>query len=152
MRGKVQLILAAVALLAAAGCTRIQSTQGYIIDNELVKAVQPGVDNKQSIRQSLGRPTMASQWDDNVWYYISRDTKQIAFARPRASSQNMLIITFAKDGSVAKVEKRGLELAQNISPNRDKTPTLGRDQSLWKDLFGNIGQVGAMPGGGGGPQ
>ena len=152
MHGKLQLMILGAALVAGAGCSRIQSTQGYIIDEELVKAVQPGVDNKQSVRQSLGRPTLASQWDDNVWYYISRDTKQIAFARPKASAQQVLIVTFDKNGSVAKVDRRGLELAQNISPNRDKTKTLGRDQSLWEDLFGNIGQVGSMPGGGGGPQ
>ena len=152
MHGKLQLMILGAALMAGAGCSRIQSTQGYIIDEELVKAVQPGVDNKQSVRQSLGRPTLASQWDDNVWYYLSRDTKQIAFARPKASAQQVLIVTFDKNGSVAKVDRRGLELAQNISPNRDKTKTLGRDQSLWEDLFGNIGQVGSMPGGGGGPQ
>ncbi len=152
MHGKLQLMIVGAALLAGAGCTRIQDTHGYIIDEELVKAVQPGVDNKQSVRQALGRPTMASQWDDNVWYYVSRNTRRLAFARPKASSQTVLIITFAKDGSVAKVDRRGLELAQNITPNHDKTKTLGRDQSLWEDLFGNIGQVGSMPAGGGGPQ
>ena len=154
MRGMIRWILVGAALGAGAGCTRIQNNQGYIVDQELVAAVQPGVDNKQSVQKALGRPTLASQWDDNVWYYISRNTKQIAFARPRAASQNVLIVHFTSDGTVEKVEKRGLELAQNITPNKDKTPTLGRDESLWEDLFGNIGQVGSMPGagGGGGPQ
>ena len=30
-----------------------------------------------------------------------------------------------------------------IDPMRDKTPTLGRHKSIWDELFGNIGAVGA---------
>ncbi len=41
----------------------------------------------------------------------------------------------------------GLELVSKISPNGDKTPTLGRHRSFFEDIFGNIGAVGA-PGAG----
>ena len=34
-----------------------------------------------------------------------------------------------------------------ISPEGDKTPTLGRERSFFEDIFGNIGAVGA-PGAG----
>jgi hypothetical protein len=68
------------------------------------------------------------------------------------STQRVLIVRFAPDGSVAAVERRGLEQVADIAPNADKTPTLGRESTLLEDLFGNIGTVGAAPGGGGGPQ
>jgi hypothetical protein len=42
-----------------------------------------------------------------------------------------------------------MEKEVGIEPHRDKTPTLGRETGILEDLFGNIGQVGSLPGGGG---
>ena len=44
-----------------------------------------------------------------------------------------------------------MEKVAQISPDGDKTPTLGRERSFLEDLFGNIGQVGAGGAGPGGP-
>jgi outer membrane protein assembly factor BamE (lipoprotein component of BamABCDE complex) len=151
---RLPILLLGLAALGTTACAQrqIQNNQGYIADEELASSVQPGVDNKESVEKALGRPTLASKWDDNVWYYISRNTRQLAFARPVPSTQRVLIVRFAADGSVAAVERRGLEQVADIAPNADKTPTLGRESTLLEDLFGNIGTVGAAPGGGGGPQ
>jgi hypothetical protein len=43
-----------------------------------------------------------------------------------------------------------MEQVASISPNPDKTPVLGREQGFFDDIFGNIGQVGSLPGGGAG--
>jgi hypothetical protein len=61
-------------------------------------------------------------------------------------------VRFGPDGSVTNVERRGMEQIADISPHKDKTPTLGRETGIIEDLFGNIGQVGGLPGGGGPPQ
>lgn len=149
-------LMAAPALLAGlGGCAnkQMQNNQGYVADEELVASVQPGVDNKDSVAKALGRPTSIAQWDGNTWYYISRNTRQLAFARPVPKSQSILIVRFAQDGSVAGVERRGMEQVADLTPNSDKTPTLGREASLLEDLFGNIGTVGAGGGApGGAPQ
>lgn len=152
-RRLLMLLLAPLAV-ATAGCAQkqIQNNQGYIADEELANSVQPGVDNKESVEKALGRPTLASKWDNNVWYYISRNTRQLAFARPVPATQRVLIVRFAPDGTVAAVDRRGLEQVADLTPNKDKTPTLGREATLLEDLFGNIGTVGAAPGAGGPPQ
>ncbi len=156
MSPKTSLILLPMLLAAVSGCNtskQMINNPGYIADEELASSVQPGVDNKQSVEKALGRPTMSGQWSDDTWYYLSRNTKQLAFARPTPQSQRVMIVHFDKDGNVASVERRGMEQIANISPNSDKTPTLGREASLLEDLFGNLGTVGTMPGGGaGGPQ
>lgn len=136
-------------LLLASGCARVTNTQGYIFDPELVSSVAPGVDNKQSVRKTLGRPTIISQWDENSWYYVSRETKQFAFLRPKPIENTVLHVRFGPDGTVQNVEKRGLEQVVDIDPHSDKTRTLGRETGILQDLFGNIGQVGtAAPAGG----
>ncbi len=148
----------AVALLAS-GCSRIKQNEGYLIDETLVTSVQPGVDNRQSVERTLGRPTFASQFDDKQWYYVTRVTGQYAFIRPRVESQSTLVITFDEQGNVSAVERRGMEQVARVVPESDKTETLGRKTGLFEDIFGNIGTVGAgapggpgAPGGGGGGQ
>jgi outer membrane protein assembly factor BamE (lipoprotein component of BamABCDE complex) len=139
-----------VALALVAGCTRIPNNQGYIVDEELIASVQPGVDTRQSVEKALGRPTMMSQWDDRTWYYVSRNTGQRAFLRPQPTAQSILVVEFGPNNVVTKVSRKGLEQVADISPNSDKTPTLGRNESLLEDIFGNIGSFGGAPGGGGG--
>lgn len=142
-------LIAAVAL--ASGCTRLRSHQGYIGDQTLLTAIQPGVDNKESVQASLGRPTFVGQFDQNDWYYYSRDTKQLAFSQPKADSQYVLKVRFDGAGNVASVTQTGKELIARISPEGDKTPTLGRNTSFFEEIFGNIGAVGAGGGQGATP-
>lgn len=141
----------AMTLPMLAGCAQIRAHQGYIVDPILVDAVQPGVDNKDSVERTLGRPTFTGQFDENDWYYISRDTRQLAFGSPTPTDQLVLRIQFDAAGNVTNVERSGMEQVASINPDGDKTPTLGRDRSFFEDLFGNIGAVGAPGTGAGGP-
>ena len=139
------------ALSLSSGCTRLKSHQGYIGDQTLLSAVQPGVDNKESVQASLGRPTFVGQFDQNDWSYYSRDTKQLAFSQPKADMQYVLKVRFDQAGNVASVAQTGKELISKISPEGDKTPTLGRNTSFFEEIFGNIGSVGAGGGQGATP-
>jgi outer membrane protein assembly factor BamE (lipoprotein component of BamABCDE complex) len=132
-----------IAGLAAGACSPIRDRQGYLMDPVLVASVQPGVDNRDSVQGTLGRPTFVGQFDQRDWYYVSRDTRQLAFAMPRPSAQTVLHIRFDDAGNVASVEKTGLEKVASVKPMDDTTPTLGRDRGFFQELFGNIGQVGA---------
>ena len=132
--------------LAASGCTRIRQNQGYLVDETLLTSIQPGVDNRDSVAKTLGRPTFSGQFDAKEWYYISRITGQYAFAQPKVLSQSILVVSFDAAGNVEKVERRGMEQVAQINPTGEKTPTLGREGGLLEELFGNIGQVGAGAG------
>ena len=95
-----------------------------------------------SVPNTLGRPTFIGQFDQRDWYYVSRDTRQLAFNMPRPTTQTVLHVRFDEAGNVASVERSGLEQVASIDPISDKTPTLGRERSLFEELFGNIGAVG----------
>lgn len=136
-----------VAAMAVSGCTRIRTHQGYLVDNLLVDSIQPGIDNRESVEGTLGRPTFASEFGDKDWYYVARDMRQLAFANPKPVKQTILRVRFDDAGNVAAIDKRGLEKVVHISPKDGRTPTLGRDRTLLQEIFGNIGAVGA-PGGG----
>lgn len=140
--------------LAASACAPLRSHQGYVIDADLVNSVQPGVDNRESVGRVLGRPTLVGQFEDDEWYYLSRDSRNYAFNNPRARSQTAIRITFDQSGTVKAIDRTGVEQIAQVSPTGKQTPTLGRERGFFEELFGNIGTVGA-PGaggaGGGGP-
>ena len=139
----IALIAATAGALVTAGCTKQQLHQGYVADEALITAIQPGVDNKQSVVGTLGRPTFTGQFNENDWYYVSRNTRNFAYNQPRVSEQTVLRVRFDEAGNVAAVDRRGVEQVASIDPSTDKTPTLGRDRSLLEELFGNIGAVGS---------
>lgn len=132
-----------VALLGTSGCTRIRTHQGYQVDKLLVDSVQPGIDNRTSVEGTLGRPSFASQFGDQDWYYVSRNMRSLAFSNPKPVEQTVLRVRFDQAGNVTAVDRMGLEQVAHISPTGDKTPTLGRHRSLFDEIFGNIGAVGA---------
>lgn len=137
-------------ILAAGGCSRIRDHKGYVADQTLIQAVQPGIDNRESVTRTLGRPSFTGQFDgDRTWYYVSRETRQLAFASPKPVAQMVLAVRFDNAGNVAAVERTGLERVVRVRPDGDKTPTLGRDRGFFSELFGNIGRVGAVSQGGG---
>lgn len=140
--------LLGVALLG--GCASIKAHRGYLIDQTLIDSAQPGVDNRMSVERTLGRPTFVSQFGTPTWYYVSIDTRQAPFARPKSVDQTILKVSFDKAGNVARIDRAGMEKVARLDPDGKKTATLGRDRSFLEDLFGNIGAVGAVPGGTGG--
>jgi outer membrane protein assembly factor BamE (lipoprotein component of BamABCDE complex) len=127
--GKAAFALVAAAALSA--CASVKDHRGYLVDAALLDSVLPGVDNQTSVERTLGRPTFISEYGRKDWYYVSTNTRQAAFGRPRAHEQLLVKVTFDDKG------------------NGDETPTLGRERTFLQDLFGNIGTVGA--GGAGAP-
>jgi len=131
------------AALLATGCVQIQGHRGYLADEVLLQSVQPGVDNRQSVERTLGRPSFVAQFGEPAWYYVSSTTQQKPFRKPRITQHSVLAVHFDEAENVVDVERTSMEQVARISPESDETPTLGRDRSFFEDLFGNIGQVGA---------
>ena len=139
--------------VALAGCAQFRSHKGVVLDPQVASAIQPGVDNKDSVEKALGRPSFIGQFSPNDWYYVSRDVNQVAFRSPSVVKQTVMIVRLDPKGNVAAVNQTGKELVMNVGPTGRKTPTLGRKRSFFEELFGNIGTVGApgLPGQNNGP-
>lgn len=154
-------LVACTALVALGGCSRTRAHQGYVMDNALVASIAPGIDNRASVQKTLGDPSFPGQFDPATWYYVSRTTRRFSFGLPKPIQQTVLAVHFDAAGTVASVQRTGLDQIVRLSPSGDKTPTLGRERGLFQELFGNIGAVGGgrganapttdNPGGGTGP-
>lgn len=144
--------VAVLVLLGTSACTPVRTHQGYVVDQELVTSIQPGVDNRESVLKTLGRPTLTGQFSEGEWYYVSRSAANLAFNDPSVKDQLTLRIRFDQGGNVTAVDRMGKELIASVNPTDKKTPTLGRKRTFFDDLFGNIGTVGAPGTAGSGQQ
>ncbi|MEE1876792.1 outer membrane protein assembly factor BamE [Altererythrobacter litoralis] len=135
--------------IGLAGCSSIRESRGYVVDAMLVDAVQPGLDNQRSVEMTLGRPSFTSDYGQPTWYYVSSVTARRPFEGTRIASHSVLAVKFDTAGNVVSADRSGIDRVVRLSPDGDKTPTLGRERGFLEDLFGNIGQVGA-PGAGAG--
>ena len=144
-------LLASFGGIALGGCAGYRESRGFILDEQLAQAVQVGTDNKTSVERTLGRPTFTGQFNDNEWYYLSRQTSTFAFRTPKVTEQTVLRIRFDPAGNVSAVERTGKDKIASIDPYGRTTPTLGRRKSFFEEFFGNIGTVGGVgaPGSGG---
>ena len=95
--------------LALSACAGSRDHKGFVLDPTLADAIQVGIDNKESVTKTIGRPTFTGQFDPNEWYYVSRNTATLAFRDPKVTEQTVLRIRFDQAGNVASVEKTGKE-------------------------------------------
>jgi outer membrane protein assembly factor BamE (lipoprotein component of BamABCDE complex) len=128
------------ALLAGCGLS-VREHRGYVIDEQLTTAIQAGVDNKASVERTLGQPSFTGTFDQNDWYYVARDTRAFAFRNPRVTDQTVIHVRFDQAGNVVAVNQTDETLIASINPNNDQTPTLGRKQGFFDELFNNIGTI-----------
>jgi outer membrane protein assembly factor BamE (lipoprotein component of BamABCDE complex) len=138
---KVATAFAGMAMLSGCAGITTREHRGYVMDEQLTTGIQVGVDNKQSVEKTLGLPTFTGTFEQNDWYYISRDTRAFAFRNPKVTDQTVLHVRFDQAGNVASVNQTDEKLIASIKPINDRTPTLGRERGFFDELFNNIGTI-----------
>jgi outer membrane protein assembly factor BamE (lipoprotein component of BamABCDE complex) len=138
-RGFLAVSLSVVALSA---CTATIESRGYIPDKTLLSEILPGVDNQQSVRQTLGYPTSTATFDAFTWYYISRRTENFLFFDEQLVDQSVVEIHFDPQGLVTAIDTIGVDKARVVAANERETETGGRKLSFFEQVFGNMGRFG----------
>ena len=139
-------LIVILAFMMISSCTSIKQSRGYVPDEKLVNAIRVEVDNKESVEAMLGNPTMKPTFDDNNWYYYSKETERWAFFEEKTIEMNILAVTFDSDDYVSEI--RNFTVADNkiIDPVTKKTITHGKEVNFLAELFGNVGRFGSAGG------
>jgi outer membrane protein assembly factor BamE (lipoprotein component of BamABCDE complex) len=125
---------------AVSGCAKTVDQRGYLMDEDLIKEIRPGVDNRASVLAALGTPTVPATFDDENWYYVSRTQESWAFFHPDVVDNQVLQISFDQSGNVREISRAGMEAAREIDPVGEKTPTRGKELGFFEQIFSNIGR------------
>jgi len=124
------------------GCSPTVTQHGHRITDEDFTRIQPGVTTQREILQLLGSPSARAPFDDGRWYYVTQRSERMSFYQSEVTQQDVVTVTFNADGTVGGVERHGLDMAQTVLPNGDKTRTLGKELSVIEQLLGNVGRFG----------
>jgi outer membrane protein assembly factor BamE (lipoprotein component of BamABCDE complex) len=142
-------VAAAVCAFVLAACQPTLDTRGYVPDRDALEQVRPG-QQKAEVQNLLGTPSSVTPFGDEVWLYISRKVRTVAFFKPEVLEQNVVAVEFDRNGVVNDVRHYTLADGQIIEPVDRKTPAPGRELTFLEQLVGNIGKFNT-PGRGPGP-
>ena len=93
--------------------------------------------------QTLGKPSFASQFNTGDWYYVARDSRNLAYHEAQGEEPDHAEDQLHPRRRGDRITRTGVDQVASISPYGKTTPTLGRKRSFFEELFGNIGSVGA---------
>ena len=138
---------AALAVVAAgtAACSPTVTTHGHAISPSDLAAIQPGVTSREEVARRLGSPSTIGTFDTERWFYVSQRNEVLSFYQADVTAQDVVQIDFDGNGIVTDVRTHGLEMAQAIEPDPNKTRTMGNELTAVQQFLGNIGRFNTTP-------
>lgn len=131
-------ILLLAASLATA-CVRLEESHGYVpTDSELSNLIV-GRDTRETVEVIIGRPSLDSLRTANGWYYVKSDYETFAWRAPEEVNREAVAILFAENGTVANIERFGLEEGRVIPLSRRVTESNISGITFLRQLIGNLG-------------
>ena len=129
--------LLALVLIA---CEPRLDTHGFMPNSELVSQIQTGEQDKFEVVEVLGSPSSMATFDDDIWYYITQQSRTFAFFKPEIIDQQVLVVRFDEADVVSEINRYTIEDGLIVDPVTRETPTAGKELSVLQQLFGNIGR------------
>lgn len=133
-------LAAGVVAVGLSACESRMDIRGNLLDPERVVEITPGEQTRDEVVAILGSPSSITPFGDDTWYYISQRTETFAFFVPKVTERQIIVVSFDKDGKVAKVDTLGLEQGRTIVPIDRKTLTHGNEMTVLEQLVGNLGR------------
>ncbi|MGI9373271.1 MAG: outer membrane protein assembly factor BamE [Hyphomicrobiales bacterium] len=140
---------AAIALFLS-GCSPVVDHRGYLPRGDDLQKIQVGM-SKQEVRSILGSPSTTATLNTrgDSFYYISSTVENKAFFNPNVTEREIVAVRFDQYDQVAGFGHYGLEDGKIVNFASRETPVKGKEESLLKEFFGNLGKF--DPGAGAGP-
>lgn len=131
-------LVALAVAMAAAACAPMTNSHGNALDPALVDGIKPGQHDRAQVARILGTPSSTSTFDQNTWYYISKETEQLAFFDPKIVGRKVVVVKFDESGVVSEIRKYDGRAAREVELVERVTPTRGQEQSLMGQLFNTL--------------
>ena len=135
-----KLTVLAAAILIIFNCSPRVDVRGNLPDPDLLANIEIGHITKRGVADLIGSPSSVSPFTSDTWYYVNERTETTAFFAPEIKERNVLVIRFDQAGVVRDVKTFGLEDARKIEIVGRVTPTAGKEFTILRQLFGNIGR------------
>lgn len=135
------LALAALVLLALAGCAAVYRNHGYVPSEEELALIEVGKDTRESVAVTLGRPSAEGLLNDVGWFYVQSRWKHYGAWEPQEIDRQVVAVTFSEEGVVENIERFGLEKGRVVALSRRVTDSNIKGIGFLRQLFGNLGKL-----------
>jgi outer membrane protein assembly factor BamE (lipoprotein component of BamABCDE complex) len=129
-----------VAATLAGACAPIVRNRGHVLDEEALKSIEIGTATQDDVFAVLGSPSSVNTFGEPTWYYVSARTERTAFFQDELVEQSVVAVVFDETGTVASVDRYGMEDRWNLALVEAETPTHGKQLGVLQQLLGNIGR------------
>ena len=127
--------------VAVAACQPIYRNHGYIPTDTELAQVQVGRDTRETVAETVGRPSASGVLNDTGWYYVQSRYRHYGARPPQEVDREVVAISFTEAGVVRNVERFGLEKGQIVPLSRRVTESSIEGTSFLSQLFGNVGRL-----------
>ena len=129
------------ALFVLGACSATYQNHGYVPTETELSEVLVGVDTRETVAQSIGRPTSFGVLKGSAWYYAQSRWRHFAYKAPQVIDRQVVAISYTDDGVVKNIERFGLEDGRVIALSRRVTDSNIKGISFLRQLMGNLGNL-----------
>lgn len=130
-------------VLAVGACSATFEDHGYVPTDTDLEDVIVGVDTRETVAASVGRPTSFGVLDSGGWYYTQSRWRNFAFKAPKVIDRQVVAITYTDAGIVENIERFTLEDGRVVPLSRRVTDSNVKGISFIRQLLGNFGNFSA---------
>lgn len=136
---RVKLWLAAGACSVLWACSPTYQNHGYVPTDAELENIVVGRDTRETVEEVIGQPSSTGVLDESGWYYISSRVEHQTYKQPLIVERQLLAISFNKNGTVANIERFGLEDGKVIALSRRVTDSGIKGPGFFAQILGNLG-------------
>lgn len=133
-------LCAALLIVGLSACGATYRNHGYVPTDGDLQSLVVGRDTRDTVETTIGRPSTNGVERADSWYYVQSQVKHFAYRAPKVESRELVAVSFADNGTLANIERFGLERGRVVPLSRRVTKTSVRDFGLIQQLIRNFGR------------
>lgn len=135
-----RLVCALTLAAALAACQPVHRNHGYVPDEADLAQVIVGQTTMGDIEATLGRPSAQGLLAGSSWFYVKSRFEHYGPNPPREINREVVALTFDEAGTIANVERFGLERGRVVVLSRRVTDPGVSAVSALRQILGNLGR------------
>ncbi|MEM6596473.1 MAG: outer membrane protein assembly factor BamE [Pseudomonadota bacterium] len=143
LRSALRLVVLVASCAMLAACAATFRNHGYMPPEEDLAAIVVGVDTRDSVEGTIGKPGVSGIADASGWYYVRSRIRNYAWQAPEEIDREVLAISFSPTGTVTNIERFGLEEGRVVRLSRRVTDSNTQGIGFLRQAFGNLGRFDA---------
>lgn len=134
-------LLVAGLVAGLAACSATFRNHGYVPDDADLQRLVVGTSTRETVESAIGRPSTNGVERGDAWYYVQSQVRNYAWRAPQTLERQLVAVSFAENGTVANVERFGLERGRVVPLSRRVTTTSIREFGLIQQIIRNFGRI-----------